>query len=125
MAISDEDATSIYKGIAASFQACDKALSSFKHAKKSPLFLWIQNITRNLNEWPADNISIGNITLFCQKAVSHHDDIASQGGIKLHHLRISEDGMFERGENNVEYCSGYDNKWTPYAKTPGEGKFRA
>ena len=126
MPISDEDATSIYKGIAASFQACERALSSFKHAKKSPLFLWIQNITRNLNEWPADKISISNITLFCQNAVSHHGDIASQGGIKLHHLSRLENGTFEtkQGEE-VPFCTGYNNEWTPYAKTPGEGKFRA
>jgi len=126
MPISDEDATSIYKGIAASFQACERALSSFKHAKKSPLFLWIQNITRNLNEWPADKISISNITLLCQNAVSHHGDIASQGGIKLHHLSRLENGTFEtkQGEE-VPFCTGYNNEWTPYAKTPGEGKFRA
>ena len=124
MPISDEDATSIYKGIAASFQACERALSSFKHATKSPLFLWIQNITTNLNEWPADKISIGNITLFCQKAVSYHDDIASQGGISLHHLSDLNHGTFERIQK-VDFCTGFNDEWTPYAKTPGEGKFRA
>ncbi len=124
MPISDEDAASIYKGIAASFQACDKALSSFKHAKKSPYFLWIQNITINLHEWPADRISIGNIILFCEEAVSHHDDIASQGGIKLYHLLRSKHGTFERVQaQEIDFCTGYNDEWTPYAKTPGEGSF--
>ena len=126
MPISDEDAVSIYKGIAASFQACYKALSSFKHAKVSPLFLWIQDLKSNLHEWPADNISIGNITQFCEKAVSHYGDIASQGGIKLHHLSRLENGTFETKQGDeVPFCTGYNNEWTPYAKTPGEGKFRA
>jgi len=123
--ISDADAANIYQGIVAGFNQGEKSLRSFEYRKESPLYQWILNIAKKLQEMPLQDIKIETITQFCQNVVCVSEGANSQGGIKLHHLHISEDGMFERGENNVEYCSGYDNKWTPYAKTPGEGKFRA
>ena len=125
--ISDADAVNIYQGIVAGFREGEKSLRSFEYAQESPLYQWILNIAKRLQEMPLQNVKIETITQICQKVVCVSDGTNSQGGINLHHLRISEDGMFERGKTKpVEYCSVYyDNKWTPYAKTPGEGKFRA
>lgn len=124
--IPDADVVSIYQGIVAGFREGEKSLRSFEYAQESPLYQWILSIAKKLQEMPLQNVKIETITQICQKVVCVSDGANSQGGINLHHLRISEDGMFERGKTiPVEYCSGYDNKWTPYAKTPGEGKFRA